>query len=77
MIEVYNWIRRHVGYPHEPKPRNILVTYDNLTKVRWRTRAEAQDMIANGTANFVTPQRGETVRYTEPTPNYEDVEIDE
>ena len=75
MVEFLGWIRRHLKYPHEPKPRNVLVTF-NGDQVLWRTKKEAEQMIADGTANFVTPQGGKTIRYVEIEKVDEDPDLD-
>lgn len=75
MVDVISWIRRHLPTPHEPKPRNVLVTF-NGDQVLWRTKKEAEQMIADGTANFVTPQGGKTTRYLEIEKINEDPDLD-
>lgn len=77
MVEVIGWIRRHFSYPHEPKARNVLVTYHKGTEVRWRTAEEANRMIALGIVNYVTPQRGKTIKYVEVFKENDEPTLDE
>lgn len=65
MVEIFGWIRRHLRYPHDRKPRNVLVTFNDTNEVRWRTEREAEKMIEKGTVNFVTPQNGKTICYSQ------------
>lgn len=65
MVEIFGWIRRHLRYPHDRKPRNVLVTFNDTNEVQWRTEREAEKMIEKGTVNFVTPQNGKTTCYSQ------------
>lgn len=76
MIDLVGWVRRQLPVSHEPKPRNVLVTY-NGNKVRWRTEKEAQNMIEQRIVNFVTPQRGKTKHFEESFPTDETPTLDE
>ncbi len=65
MVEIFGWFRRHIRYPHDKRPRNVLVTFNDTNDVRWCTKREVKKMIEKGIVNFVTPQGGKTIRYVE------------